>query len=292
MAEKGILYLVNTPIGNLSDMTPRAVETLQAVDLVAAEDTRRTLQLLNHFGIKKPLTSYYEHNKAEKGPTLLQRLLEGQSVALVSDAGSPAISDPGEDLVRLCVEHDVTVTAVPGATALVTALVCSGLPTGRFSFEGFLSVNKRKRREHLAELADSTYTMIFYEAPHKLKYTLADLRDTFGGGRRIVLARELTKKHEEFKRCTLDEALRLYEDVSPRGEYVLVVEGRGDAPPQTDEAPELPPEQRYKQLLDGGIPSKEAMKQVAKERGVSKRDIYQLLLETDGKRKPDRTEGR
>ncbi len=278
MAQPGVLYLVNTPIGNLGDITQRALDTLRSVDLIAAEDTRHTLGLLNHFGISKPLTSYYEHNKAEKGGYLLQKLLDGESIALVSDAGSPAISDPGEDLVRLCVERDIPVTAIPGATAFTTALICSGLCTGRFSFEGFLSVNKRKRKEHLAELAHSTYTMLFYEAPHKLIYTLKDMADTFGGDRRIVLARELTKKHEEFIRCTIREAIARYQDVSPRGEYVLVVEGAQEQLPASSEA-ELPPlADAHAVLVASGMDSKEAMRLLAKERGISKREVYQHLL--------------
>lgn len=275
----GTLYLVNTPIGNLADMTPRALETLRTVDLIAAEDTRHTLRLLNHFDIKKPLTSYYEHNKKEKGGYLIDKLEVGQNIALVSDAGSPAISDPGEDLVKQCADRGIQVTAIPGATAFTTALICSGLPTGRFSFEGFLSMNKRKRREHLEELKNSAYTMIFYEAPHKLRYTLTDLLEAFGAQRRIVLARELTKRHEEFIRCTLAEAVTLYsEDNPPRGEYVLIVEGRAE--PLAEEAPsDEPIEAAYARLTGEGFAAKEAMKQIAKRRGVSKRDIYAYLME-------------
>ena len=211
----GILYLVPTPIGNLNDISPRCAQTLAEADFIAAEDTRVSLKLLNHLEIKKSLVSYHEHNKAESGSKILVRLLAGETCALVTDAGSPAISDPGEDLVRLCAENGVTVCAIPGPCALVTALSISGLPTGRFTFEGFLSVNKKSRQEHLAGLKDETRTMIFYEAPHKLLATLRDLTAAFGEDRRISLCRELTKLHEEVRRMTLGEASAYYEETPP-----------------------------------------------------------------------------
>ena len=221
----GTLYLVPTPIGNLGDISPRAKKTLAEVDFIAAEDTRVTLKLLNHLEIKKPLVSYYEHNKAESGPRIVERLLAGECCALVTDAGSPAISDPGEDLVALCAKADICVCAIPGPCAVVTALSVSGLPTGRFCFEGFLSTNKKSRREHLDSLKGEMRTMIFYEAPHKLQNTLKDLCAAFGTERRISLCRELTKLHEQILRMTLGEALAYYTENDPRGEYVLVLEG-------------------------------------------------------------------
>ena len=227
---QGTLYLCATPIGNLEDITLRVLQTLKDVDLIAAEDTRNTLKLLNHFDIHKPMTSYHEHNKAESGGKILARLLAGETCALVTDAGSPAISDPGEDLVRLCAENGITVCAIPGPCALVTALSISGLPTGRFTFEGFLSVNKKSRQEHLTGLKDETRTMIFYEAPHKLLATLRDLADAFGEDRKISLCRELTKLHEEVRRMTLGEAAAYYEENPPRGEFVLVVAGAEEKP--------------------------------------------------------------
>lgn len=272
----GTLYLCATPIGNLGDVSARCLEAFKNADLIAAEDTRRTLQLLNHFGISKPLTSYHEHNKREKGEYITRLLSEGQNVVLVSDAGTPAISDPGEDLVALCIEKGINITSVPGPVAAVNALILSGLPTRRFAFEGFLSVNKRHRREHLQSVREDTHTLIFYEAPHKLKYTLADMREFFGGDRRIALVRELTKIHEEVIRCTLDEAIALYEEKPPRGEYVIVVEGfSGD---KTDEnAPEwesMTVCEHVDSYIEKGMDSKEAIKQTAKDRGVSKREVY------------------
>ena len=221
----GTLYLVATPIGNLGDLSPRALETLSAVDFIAAEDTRVSLKLLNHFGIKKPLVSYHEHNHVTAGPSILARLLAGEDCALVTDAGTPAISDPGEPLVRLCAESGVSVLSIPGCCAAVSALAVSGLPTGRFTFEGFLSVSRKSRREHLESLRDERRTMIFHEAPHKLRNTLADFAAVFGPDRRIALCRELTKLHEEIRRCTLGEAAAYYAENAPRGEYVLVVAG-------------------------------------------------------------------
>ena len=273
----GTLYLVATPIGNLEDLSPRAVETLAAVDFIAAEDTRVSLKLLNHFGIKKPLASYHEHNAAAAGQAVLGRLLAGESCALVTDAGTPAISDPGEALVRLCEEHGVTVTSIPGCCAAVNALAVSGLPTGRFTFEGFLSVNKRSRREHLESLKNETRTMIFHEAPHKLRPTLADFCEAFGPERRIALCRELTKLHEEVRRCTLGEAAEYYRDHDPRGEYVLVVAGA-----ERSKAAVLTLEEGAAQVLalvNAGQRLKDAAREVAEHTGLSKNDLYAAALE-------------
>ena len=272
----GILYLVATPIGNLGDFTPRAVETLENADFIAAEDTRVSVKLLNHFGIKKPLVSYHEHNHITAGQAVLNRLLAGESCALVTDAGTPAISDPGEDLVRLCAENGVEVRAVPGCCAAVNALAVSGLPTGRFTFEGFLTVNKKSRREHLDSLKDETRTMIFHEAPHKLRTTLEDLCAAFGPERRIALCREITKLHEEVRRCTLAEAIAYYEE-NTKGEYVLVVEG---AAPKTGAAVTL--EDGVAQVLtlkEQGMRLKDAAKEVAEHTGLSKNELYAAALE-------------
>ena len=228
------LCLVPTPIGNLSDISPRARQALADADFIAAEDTRVALRLLNHLELKKPLVSYYEHNKEGSGPKIVARILTGQRCALVSDAGSPAISDPGEDLVRLCAEAGIPVTAIPGPCAAITALSISGLPTGRFCFEGFLSTNKKSRQAHLDGLRSETRTMIFYEAPHKLTATLADLSAVFGAERRISLCRELTKLHEEVLRTTLGEAAAYYAEHAPRGEFVLIVEGAAPLAPAAE----------------------------------------------------------
>lgn len=271
----GTLYLVATPIGNLGDISARALEVLGSVDLIAAEDTRRTVQLLNHFGISKPLTSYHEHNKREKGQYIISLLKQGKNVAQVSDAGTPAISDPGEDLVGLCIENDITVTSVPGPVAGVNALILSGLNTRRFAFEGFLSVNKRHRHEHLSSVKNDTHTLIFYEAPHKLRTTLEDMRDAFGGGRRIALVRELTKLHEEVIRTDIDGAIEKYKEVSPRGEYVLVVEGAKEGADE-EEKPwaGLSVYEHVEKYISEGMSSKEAIKRTAVDRGVPKREIY------------------
>lgn len=273
----GTLYLVATPIGNLEDLSPRAVETLAAVDFIAAEDTRVSLKLLNHFGIKKPLASYHEHNAAAAGQAVLGRLLAGESCALVTDAGTPAISDPGEALVRLCGEHGVTVTSIPGCCAAVNALAVSGLPTGRFTFEGFLSVNKRSRREHLESLKNETRTMIFHEAPHKLRPTLADFCEAFGPERRIALCRELTKLHEEVVRTTLGEAARRYESEAPRGEFVLVVEGSAETEEQAATIDDGL--KRVAELMEEGLSRKDGVKQAAKELGLSRNELYAAALE-------------
>ena len=273
----GILYLVATPIGNLGDFTPRAAETLENVDFIAAEDTRVSVKLLNHFGIKKPLVSYHEHNHVTAGQAVLSRLLGGESCALVTDAGTPAISDPGEDLVRLCAENGVEVRAIPGCCAAVNALAVSGLPTGRFTFEGFLTVNRKSRREHLDSLKEETRTMIFHEAPHKLRATLDDLTAAFGPERRISLCREMTKLHEEVIRCTLAEAAAYYQENTPKGEYVLVVAG---AAPKTGAAVTL--EDGVAQVLAlkaQGIRLKDAAKEVAEHTGLSKNELYATALE-------------
>ena len=274
----GTLYLVATPIGNLGDLSPRALETLSAVDFIAAEDTRVSLKLLNHFGIKKPLVSYHEHNHVTAGPSILARLLAGEDCALVTDAGTPAISDPGEPLVRLCAESGVSVLSIPGCCAAVSALAVSGLPTGRFTFEGFLSVSRKSRREHLESLRDERRTMIFHEAPHKLRNTLADFAAVFGPDRRIALCRELTKLHEEVLRLTLGEAVERFTAQEPRGEFVLVVAGR---PAQAEAADEDGALARAEELRRTGMPLKQAAAQAAEEFGVKKRWLYNQLAAQD-----------
>ncbi len=269
----GILYLCATPIGNLGDISARCLEAFQNADLIACEDTRRTVQLLNHFGIKKQLTSYHEHNKREKGEVIVNLLKEGKNVVLVSDAGTPAISDPGEDLVKLCIENDLTVTPIPGCVAGINALIVSGLPTRRFAFEGFLSVNKRHRKEHLESVKNDTHTLIFYEAPHKLPYTLADMFEILGD-RKIALCRELTKIHEEIIRTTLSEAQNLYTETSPKGEFVIVIEGAKDPEKETAWWEEMSIEEHIEKYIADGIDSKEAVKMTAKDRGLPKREVY------------------
>lgn len=273
----GILYLVPTPIGNLGDISQRCRETLENADFIAAEDTRVTLKLLNHLNIKKPLVSYYEHNKASKGNVILERILEGQTCALVSDAGSPAISDPGEDLVRLCAEAGVTVTAIPGPCAVITGLSISGQPTGRFCFEGFLSTAKKSRREHLESLATEQRTMVFYEAPHKLLSTLQDMAQVFGNDRPISLCRELTKLHEEVVRTTLGDAVALYTENPPKGEFVLVIAGA----PKEETVPASAEDaaQRVAQLVEAGLSRKDAIRQTAKELGLPKNVVYDAALQ-------------
>ncbi len=268
----GILYLCATPIGNLGDVSARCLETFSAADLIACEDTRRTVQLLNYFDIQKPLTSYHEHNKREKGEYIIGLLKEGKNVVLVSDAGTPAISDPGEDLVKLCIENDLTVTSIPGCVAGVNALILSGLPTRRFAFEGFLSVNKRHRKEHLESVKNDTHTLIFYEAPHKLIYTLADMLEVFGD-RRIALVRELTKIHEEVIRTTLAEAQTLYTEKSPKGEYVIVIEGASEIETENWWQNMTVCEHVEKYIADGDVP-KDAVKKAAKDRDLPKREVY------------------
>jgi 16S rRNA (cytidine1402-2'-O)-methyltransferase len=271
----GTLYLVGTPIGNLGDFSPRAVEILSQVDFIAAEDTRVSLKLLNHFGIKKPLICYFEHNRAEMGEKLLSRLLAGESCALVSDAGMPAISDPGEDIVRQCAQNGVPVSCVPGPSALITALAMSGLPTQRFTFEGFLSTTGKNRREHLQSLKDEKRTMIFYEAPHKLLRTLADFQEYFGD-RDIALCRELTKLYEEVIRTTVSGALEMYRETPPRGEYVLMLRGA----PENDE-PVMTPEQALEAVEHyraQGKSLKDACKLAAADTGFSKNELYSLAI--------------
>jgi len=270
----GVLYLVPTPIGNLGDISRRSIEILEQVDFIAAEDTRVTLKLLNHLDLKKRLVSYHRHN-TETGPAIVDRLLAGESCALVTDAGTPAISDPGEDLVALCAARGVEVCAIPGPCALVVALSVSGLPTTRFTFEGFLPLNKKNRRTQLSTLKNEERTMIFYEAPHKLLSTLCDLSDAFGPTRRISLCRELTKLHEEVRRTTLGEAVLWYENNPPRGEFVLVVAG---ADPVIKEADPDAALERVMELRSEGLSLKAACKQAAEEFGVSKNQLYDMAI--------------
>ena len=273
---RGALYVVGTPIGNLSDFSPRAEETLAAMDFIAAEDTRVTMKLLNHFGIKKPLVSYYEHNKAEKGGRIVDRILAGETCAIVSDAGMPAISDPGEDLVALCAEHDVPVLVVPGPSAVISALAVSGLPTGRFTFEGFLSVNKKSRKDHLESVKNEVRTMVFYEAPHKLLSTLKDMLEVFGD-REAALVKEITKIHETVQRTTLSQAVEFYTVTPPKGEYVLIVAGAPEP-----EREELTLEQAVKlaeSYVSGGSPASKAAKLAAAESGLPRAEIYKAITQ-------------
>ena len=274
----GTLYLVATPIGNLGDLSPRAARTLAEADFIAAEDTRVTVKLLNHLGLKKPMLSYYRHNTGESGAAVLSRLLAGEDCALVTDAGTPAISDPGEELVAQCARLDIPVVAIPGACAFVNALAVSGLPTGRFTFEGFLAMNKKNRRAHLDSLKGETRTMVFHEAPHKLPATLADLAEAFGPDRRIALCRELTKFHEEVRRTTLGEAAAHYQETPPKGEFVLVVEG----------APERAPESYTMEdgltlatkLQSEGWSTRDAVKEAASICGLSRKALYDQVIAT------------
>lgn len=277
MSDYGKLYLCPTPIGNLGDMTARAIETLKSVDLIAAEDTRNTMKLLNYFDINVPLTSYYEHNKAQKGGVLIEKLKAGQDIALVSDAGMPAISDPGEDLVRICIDQGIEIVPLPGATAFATALVASGMPTGRFSFEGFLTTNKRNRKIHLEEVKNDTRTLIFYEAPHKLIYTLEDMLEVFGD-REIVLARELTKKFEEFLRTTISAAIEHYTDTPPKGEFVLIIKGKDREEIEKENRPSETPEELLKKYAKEGMRGKELTNFVAESLGMPKREVYDIYL--------------
>lgn len=277
----GILYLCATPIGNLSDMTFRVLDTLKEVDLIAAEDTRNSIRLLNHFEIKTPMTSYHEHNKYEKAEALLAKLKEGADVALITDAGTPAISDPGEVLVRVCLENGITVTSLPGACACITALTLSGLPTRRFCFEGFLPPDKKERAEVLEALKKETRTTILYEAPHHLKATLKLLHKELGE-RRLTICRELTKKFETVMPTTLEESLVYYEENEPKGEYVLVLEGcsKEILKQEQDEMwSQLSVREHYEKYVNSGLDKKAAMKEVAKDRNVPKREIYNQLLE-------------
>ena len=278
------LYLVTTPIGNLSDLSPRAVKILSEVDFIGAEDTRNTLKLLTCFDIHKEIVSYHEHNKASSGPKIVARLLGGESCALVTDAGMPAISDPGEDLVRLCAQADIRVLVVPGPCACVSALSLSALPSKRFAFEGFLPAKASERRHALEKVRYDEHTLVFYEAPHKLIATLHDMKDIFGEGRRISLCRELTKRNEETMRTTLSGALLYYETNEPRGEYVLVVEGAEEgAMPEdkrgaSEERCALPPEEHVRIFEASGLGRMDAIKKAAKERGISKSELYKQLV--------------
>ena len=274
----GTLYLVPTPIGNLGDISPRCAETLAQADFIAAEDTRVSRKLLNHLGLKKPMVSYYRHNTQAGGQAVLERLLAGESCALVTDAGTPAVSDPGEELVALCAQAGVEVVALPGPCALITALAVSGLPTGRFTFEGFLAMNKKNRRAHLAALRDEERTMIFYEAPHKLRATLADLLEQFGPERRLTLCRELTQLPEEVRRTTLGAAAEFYETNPPRGEFVLVLEGA-----QPCRAVEVPMEQGVAlvcALRASGLSLRDAVRQAAQQTGLPKNELYERAIGT------------
>lgn len=277
----GTLYLCATPIGNLEDITYRVLQTLKEVDLIAAEDTRNSIRLLNHFEIKTPMTSYHEYNKIEKAYQLVAKMREGKNIALITDAGTPGISDPGEDIVRICYEEGIPVTSLPGAAACITALTMSGLPTRRFAFEAFLPKDKKEHQAVLEELKTETRTIIIYEAPHHLVRTLQELHDTLGGDRRLTICRELTKRHEEKLQMTLADSLSYYEVNEPRGEYVLIIAGRSREEMKKEEQAgweTLSLEEHMAHYESQGIDRKEAMKRVAKDRGVSKRDIYQALL--------------
>lgn len=279
--KQGMLYLCATPIGNLEDITYRVLRTLKEVDLIAAEDTRNSIKLLNHFEIKTPMTSYHEYNKIEKAYQLVEKMRQGQNIALITDAGTPGISDPGEDIVRICYEQGIEVTSLPGAVACVTALTMSGQPTRRFAFEAFLPKDKKEHQAVLAELAEETRTIILYEAPHHLVKTLQELSEVLGADRRLTICRELTKRHEEKMQTTLGDSLHYYEAKEPRGEYVLVIEGKSRAQIEREQQAEwetMSIEEHMAHYESQGIDRKEAMKLVAKDRGVSKRDIYQSLL--------------
>ena len=273
----GILYLVPTPIGNLGDISIRCRETLEQADFIAAEDTRVTLKLLNHLGIKKSLVSYYEHNKASKGDFIVERILNGETCALVSDAGSPAISDPGEELVKQCADAGITVCAIPGPCAVITALSISGQSTGRFCFEGFLSMSKKSRREHLESLTEEQRTMVFYEAPHKLVNTLEDMAAVFGKDRPLSLCRELTKLHEEVVRTTLGEAIEKYSAQPPKGEFVLVVAGAPEKQKEVFTSDDAAG--RVRALMKTGMSRKDAVKQTAKELNLPKNVVYEAALQ-------------
>lgn len=279
----GTLYLVATPVGNLADISERALKVLSEVDFIAAEDTRNSGTLLSHFGISKPMVSYFEHNKRERGPYICTRLENGESCALITDAGTPAISDPGEDLVKLCAQRNIPVSSIPGCCAGITALTLSGMDTRRFTFEGFLSTQKSERNERLAELANEVRTMVFYEAPHKLRTTLTDMQKVFGN-RSIALCRELTKLNEEVTRTTLDAAVEMYREREPRGEYVLVLSGKPRQEILEEERNAYPedPAEHVRQLIDSGMKRMDAIKAAAKARGVSKNEIYSAVAIKDG----------
>lgn len=277
---RGKLWICPTPIGNLEDITLRVLNTLKNVDLIAAEDTRHTLKLLNHYNIQKPLTSYYEHNKDTKGPVLIEKLIKGENIALVSDAGTPGISDPGTDLVKLCIDNDIPLEVLPGATAIITALAFSGLSTERFSFEGFLDRDKKNRKKRLEIILNEDKTLIFYESPHRIKGMLKDVREILGN-RRAVIARELTKIHEEVKRGTIDELIDHLRQNNPRGEFVVLVEG---APPENRkkidcEWHDLSIKEHIILYVEEGLDKKEAVKKVAKDRNIPKREVYDFSID-------------
>lgn len=276
--EKSVLYLVATPIGNLADITERAMKVLSEVDFVAAEDTRNSGLLLSRLGLKKPMVSYHDHNRAERGPEIIERLKGGESCALISDAGMPAISDPGEDLVALCAAEGIKVSIIPGACAAVSALALSGLSTRRFSFEGFLPPSGKERKKRLTDISKEERTLIIYEAPHRLKKTLSELAEYFGGDRRIALCRELTKLNEEILRFTIAGAIEYYEITEPRGEYVLVIEG---APEASEEEEALDIAARAAALMAGGMSQKDAIKTIVKETGLPKNKVYAEVLKNN-----------
>lgn len=281
---RGTLYLCATPIGNLEDITFRVLRTLKEVDIIAAEDTRNSIKLLNHFDIKTPMTSYHEYNKVEKARTLVDKMLKGASVAVITDAGTPGISDPGEELVRQCHEAGIRVTSLPGPAACVTALTMSGLPTRRFCFEAFLPYDKKERKEVLSELASETRTIIIYEAPHRLKSTLEELSDVLGADRKLSVCKELTKRYENVFLTTFEEACAYYGNNEPKGEYVLIIQGKSREIIKQEEVKTweaMTIEEHMNVYTDKGMDKKEAMKAVAKDRGVSKRDIYNELLKQE-----------
>jgi 16S rRNA (cytidine1402-2'-O)-methyltransferase len=280
--ETGTLYVCGTPIGNMEDITLRVLRTLKEVDIIAAEDTRQSVKLLNYYDIKTPLTSYHEHNKEAKGPKLVAMLREGKNIAIVTDAGMPGISDPGEDLIALCYEENIPVTVVPGATAVITALVLSGLPTRSYVFEGFLPSNKKQRREIIARMVNETRTVVIYEAPHHLVDTLGELCEDMGD-RYAAAVRELTKRHETVNRGTLTELKAYFETNEPKGEFVLVIHGKDAQSVRAEEIAsfeQMTIEEHYQSYIDSGMDSKSAMKQVARDRGVGKRDIYKAVTES------------
>jgi len=276
----GKLVLCATPIGNLGDMTPRVIQALKDADLIAAEDTRNSIRLLNHFDIHTPMTAYHENNRYDKGRELVRKMQEGTVVALITDAGTPGISDPGEELVRMCSEAGIPVTSLPGSAACITALIVSGLPTGRFIFEAFLPMDKKERRSRLEEMKNETVTIVLYEAPHRLRRTLGELRENLGGSRKIAICRELTKIHEEIQRTTLEEACRIYEEKEPKGEYVLVIAGRDPEEIRHEEQQSwdsVSVSDHVQMYMDQGLDRKEAMKAAARDRGVGRREIYAAL---------------
>jgi 16S rRNA (cytidine1402-2'-O)-methyltransferase len=283
--ESGKLYICATPIGNLEDITLRVLRILKEVDLIVAEDTRRTLQLLNYYDIRKPLESCHRHNEKNKIESFLRELKSGKKIALVSDAGTPIISDPGDKFIKLCIENNIEITSLPGASALINGLVLSGLPPYRFSFEGFLPVNKKKRLSHLESIKKDTRTLIFYEAPHKIAETLKDMLNELGD-REVALCRELTKKYEEVLRCKISKALDIYEETQPKGEFVIVLEGANENEVNNEAVKDwllIPIEDHINYLLINGYDKKEALKKVAEQRGINKREVYKTLINKNGR---------